>query len=88
MREIFMNMCKKRRLEFADGFDAALRKKLTEIYGNRTAQFANARTVRQLYDKTYENLSSRVMAMRDSGATEDDMKREILIMRPEDLEEK
>jgi len=87
MREIFINMCKKRKLEFAEGFDDALKKKLMEIYGNRTAQFANARTVRQLYDKTYENLSSRVMAMKNSGATEDDMKREILIMRPEDLEE-
>jgi SpoVK/Ycf46/Vps4 family AAA+-type ATPase len=85
MREIFMGMCKKRKLEFADGFDDALRKKLRDVYGSRDAQFANARTVRQLYDKTYENVSSRVMAMKDTGATEDDMKREICIMYPQDI---
>lgn len=87
MREIFINMCKKRKLEFADGFDNALKKRLGDLYAGRDEYFANARTVRQLYDRTYENLSSRVINMQNYGATEDDMKREILIMRPEDLED-
>jgi SpoVK/Ycf46/Vps4 family AAA+-type ATPase len=86
MREIFMGMCKKKKNEFASGFDEALRKRLEEIYAGRTASFANARTVRQLFDKTRENVSSRVMNMKSQGASEEDLKREIYIMRPEDLD--
>jgi SpoVK/Ycf46/Vps4 family AAA+-type ATPase len=86
MRDIFISMCKKKKMEFADGFDEALQKRLGDLYAGRNAQFANARTVRQLYDKTYENVSSRVINMQNAGATEDDVKREIFIMRPEDLD--
>jgi len=86
MREIFVNMCKKRKIEFAPGFDEALQQRLIDLYSNRDAQFANARTVRQLYDKTYENVSGRVMSMQSAGATDEEMKREIYIMRPEDLD--
>jgi len=83
MREIFMGMCKKRKIEFAPGFDEALKKRLEGLYAGRNAQFANARTVRQLFDKTRENVSGRVLAMRKS---EEELKREILIIRPEDLD--
>ena len=85
MYEIFVNMCKKKKLEFADGADKTLKKKLTDIYGSRGKDFANARTVRQLYDKTYENISSRVMAMEGTGATEDDMRKEMYILRSQDI---
>jgi len=83
MREIFIGMCKKRKIEFAPGFDEALQKRLDNLYANRNAQFANARTVRQLFDKTRENVSGRVLAMQKP---EEELKREILIMRPEDLD--
>jgi SpoVK/Ycf46/Vps4 family AAA+-type ATPase len=82
MYKIFTGMCEKKKIELAAGFDEALRKRLEEIYAGRTASFANARTVRQLFDKTRENVSSRVMALQD----EEDQKREIFIMRPEDLD--
>ena len=85
MYNIFVNMCKKRKIEFAPGFEEALYGRLDELYAGRNAQFANARTVRQLYDKTYENVSGRVMGMKSAGASEDDLKREIYIMYPEDL---
>jgi SpoVK/Ycf46/Vps4 family AAA+-type ATPase len=85
MREIFIGMCKKRKIEFAPGFDDALQRKLKEIYGGRGKDFANARTVRQLYDKTYENVSTRVMAMKSTGATDDERRLEMYIMRPEDI---
>jgi len=83
MREIFIGMCKKRKIEFAPGFDEALQKRLDNLYRGRNAQFANARTVRQLFDKTRENVSVRVLAMKKP---EEELKREILIMRPEDLD--
>jgi SpoVK/Ycf46/Vps4 family AAA+-type ATPase len=85
MREIFMGIAKKNKKEFGDGFDEALRNKLKEMYGRRTDKFANARDVRKLFEVTKENLSSRIMAMKKSGASEDDMKREINIMRPQDI---
>jgi SpoVK/Ycf46/Vps4 family AAA+-type ATPase len=82
MYEIFIGMSKKKKIEFALGFEDALRKRLGEIYAGRTVSFANARTVRQLFQKTRENVSSRVMALQD----EEEKKREIFIMRPEDLD--
>jgi SpoVK/Ycf46/Vps4 family AAA+-type ATPase len=82
MYEIFLGMCKKKKIEFAPGFDDALRKRFEEIYAGRTESFANARTVRQLFDKTRENVSGRVMALEN----EEERKREIFIMRPEDLD--
>jgi len=83
MREIFIGMCKKKKIEFAPGFDKALRKRLEELYAGRSAQFANARTIRNIFNKTRENVSSRVLAMKKS---EEEKKRELLIMRPEDLD--
>ena len=83
MFDIFKGMCKKRKIEFASGFEAALKKRLEDIYSARDAQFANARTVRQLFDKTRENLSGRVLSMNIS---DDEKKREIFIMHTEDLD--
>jgi hypothetical protein len=60
-----------------------LQKRLDYLYSGRNVQFANARTVRQLFDKTRENVSVRVLAMQKP---EEELKREILIMRPEDLD--
>jgi len=83
MREIFIGMCKKKKNKFAPGFEEALQKRLDDLYANRNAQFANARTVRQLFDKTRENVSVRVFAMQKP---EEELMREIWIMQPEDLD--
>jgi SpoVK/Ycf46/Vps4 family AAA+-type ATPase len=86
MYEIFRKMCENKKIEFAPEFDEALRSRLQAIYSGRTASFANARTVRQLFDKTRENVSNRVIAMQNQGVSEEELKREILIMRLEDLD--
>jgi len=87
MYEIFFNMCKKKKIEFAPGFDETLRGRLQAIYAERSKTFANARVVRQLFDKTRENVSTRVIERQNQGGVaEEDLKREILIMRPEDLD--
>jgi len=86
MFEIFSRMCKKNKLEFAPGFEDVLRKRLEELYGNRAGDFGNARTVRKIYDKTGENLDSRIMDMKKTGATDDDMKKEAYTLRPEDMD--
>jgi len=86
MYKIFINMCKKRNYEFASGFDDALKRRLSDMFAARTSSFANARTVRQLFDKTKENLSNRVIALQEQGMSEEDMKKAILIMQIEDLD--
>jgi Holliday junction resolvasome RuvABC ATP-dependent DNA helicase subunit len=86
MYEIFLRICKKEKFEFAPGFDDALRGRLQAIYAGRTDSFGNARTVRLLFEKTSENKDSRVLAMQSQGISEEELKREILIMHPEDLD--
>jgi hypothetical protein len=86
MQEIFTRMCKKKKYKFAPGFKEALQKRLENLYAGKSRNFGNARTVRQLFDKTDENVSSRVMNMKKSGSSDDDVKREAYIMRPEDLD--
>ncbi|MDR1932114.1 MAG: AAA family ATPase, partial [Spirochaetales bacterium] len=86
MREIFYGMAKKQNISFSDGFDEALGARLDGLYAARSASFANARTVRQLFDKSKENLDTRIVALADGGAAEDDLKRESRVMRTEDLD--
>jgi AAA+ superfamily predicted ATPase len=86
MREIFTRMCKKKNISFAPGFEEALQKRLVDLYSKRSADFGNARTVRQLFDKTTENLDSRMDKLENAGASVDDIKRESFIMCPEDLD--
>jgi len=83
MREIFIGMCKKSKIEFAPSFDEVLRKRLNDLYAGRTKSFANARTIRNIFNKTMENVAVRVFAMQKP---EEELKRELLIMRPEDLD--
>lgn len=63
MQAIFLSMCSKAGMELAEGFEEALRSKLEQIYAKRDKNFANARTVRQLYDKVGEACSERVMQL-------------------------
>jgi SpoVK/Ycf46/Vps4 family AAA+-type ATPase len=86
MREIFISMCKKDEIEFGDGFDDALQKRLADLFAKKSKQFANARTVRNIYNATIANLSSRVAKMQKSGSPDDEVKREVSIMRTEDLD--
>jgi AAA+ superfamily predicted ATPase len=83
MREIFIGMGKKKNIQFGPGFDEALQKKMVDIYDGRDRAFANARTVRFLFDTTYEKLTTRVMGM--TGPSDDERRREMYIMRPEDI---
>jgi len=86
MYNIFMSMCKKRKLEFAPGLNEALKERLDKMYASRASDFGNARTVRQLFDKTRENMSNRVIAMQEQGMPEEELKKAILIMQIEDLD--
>lgn len=86
MVEIFNSMAKSKKIEYADGFEATLRERMKEIHSGKSATFANARTVRQVFEKTREKLSSRIIGMQDRGVEDEILKREIRIMRTEDLD--
>ena len=82
MATIFQSMVDRRRLTCDTGFTQVLRAQLEQIYQTRDKTFANARTVRQLFDRTFEACAARVTAM----AVDDETKRrEIRILRSEDL---
>jgi SpoVK/Ycf46/Vps4 family AAA+-type ATPase len=84
MASIFAAMTRGKQLTYGEGFEAALLNFLKRAYAQRTKNFANARFVRQLFDQTRQNGSTRVMTMK--AATEV-ARTEIRILRPEDLGE-
>jgi SpoVK/Ycf46/Vps4 family AAA+-type ATPase len=84
MASIFAAMTRGKQLTYGEGFEAALLNYLKRAYAQRTKNFANARFVRQLFDQTRQNGSTRVMTMK--AATEV-ARTEIRILRPADLGE-
>jgi SpoVK/Ycf46/Vps4 family AAA+-type ATPase len=88
MIEIFTKAAKRDHITLEGGFDDALKNRMEDLYDNRGANFANARSVRQIYDKSMENLDTRVMTDLNAKAiTEDDAKKEILVLRVSDLDQ-
>ena len=87
MYNIFMSMCKKKKFGVGPGFEDALRYRLNDIYESRSSSFANARTVRQLFDKTKENLDSRVFSMKDRGMPDEDVSKALSVMLIEDIDQ-
>jgi SpoVK/Ycf46/Vps4 family AAA+-type ATPase len=86
LNEIFTAFAQKKGIAYAPDFPDALERRLRDLYERRSPSFANARTVRQVFDKTRENQSSRVMALKASGEADEVLKSEIRLMRPVDLD--
>jgi SpoVK/Ycf46/Vps4 family AAA+-type ATPase len=51
----------------------------------KTKNFGNARTVREVFEKTRDKLSSRVMAMQDAGSSAEDIQAAVNTITVEDL---
>jgi SpoVK/Ycf46/Vps4 family AAA+-type ATPase len=66
---IFQSLAREHGIERDEDFDAALRERLEEMHRQRGPDFANARTVRQLFDKTFEACAVRVHAMSADAQT-------------------
>jgi SpoVK/Ycf46/Vps4 family AAA+-type ATPase len=60
---IFESMMKDKGMQGGEGFDMALRVKLQRLHAGRDANFANARSVRQLFDKAFEACATRVLGL-------------------------
>jgi SpoVK/Ycf46/Vps4 family AAA+-type ATPase len=63
MQRIFEMLCRPDGLQRAPGFDDALAVYLRHVFDTRDASFANARTVRQLFNKVCANCADRVTAL-------------------------
>ena len=57
---IFASMVKSRKMSMADNFSEKLKQRLNDIYNNRDKNFANGRTVRNLFESTLQQQSSRI----------------------------
>jgi SpoVK/Ycf46/Vps4 family AAA+-type ATPase len=66
MQHIFMAMVVKKGLDLEAGFEAALTQTLDTILKRRDRSFANARTVRQLFDKVLEAQAMRITEMQNA----------------------
>ena len=60
MFRIFMNMCKKYQYVLTPDAEVMMQQKLNELYATRTKVFANARDVRNKFEKIYANQATRM----------------------------
>jgi SpoVK/Ycf46/Vps4 family AAA+-type ATPase len=63
LQRIFMAMVAGKSLQLEDGFELRLADRIVDILVRRDRSFANARTVRQLFDKVREAQAQRVSSM-------------------------
>jgi SpoVK/Ycf46/Vps4 family AAA+-type ATPase len=68
MVKIFSAMAKSKGVHYDDDVAAALRQRMETLQAHRSANFANARTVRQIFEKTQENCAARVADLKDAPA--------------------
>jgi AAA lid domain len=61
-------MAKSKGVHYDDDVAAALRQRMETLQAHRSANFANARTVRQIFEKTQENCAARVADLKDAPA--------------------
>jgi SpoVK/Ycf46/Vps4 family AAA+-type ATPase len=80
--QIFLSMVKAKGMQMAEGSEPALLTFFTDLYTKRDAQFANGRTVRNLFEKGLQAQSSRLMALRQSGQPIDNL---LSILEPADI---
>jgi hypothetical protein len=62
---IFTGMAKSRKMNMTKEFSDKLKQRLNEIYTNRDKNFANGRTVRNLFESTLQQQSSRVTRLNN-----------------------
>lgn len=60
MQQIFLSMCRTKKLGFGEGFDEAVASLMEETYRRRDKNFANARTVRNQFEQTIQRQADRI----------------------------
>ena len=80
--EIFLSMVSAKGMRMAEGSESFLLEFFTGIYAKRDAQFANGRTVRNIFEKGLQAQSSRLMALRQAGQSIDGL---LSVLEPADI---
>lgn len=86
LTQIFLNMCsadKQRPYSLDESYKPQLLNYFKTIYNKRGKDFANARTVRNVFEKAIERHNSRIEKLRDAGVDITHLKR---ILTKEDIE--
>lgn len=73
MVKIFKFYVEDEAFTLADGVDEPLSNLFRGIVARKSKNFGNARTVRDVFERTRDRLSSRVMAMKDDGASAEEI---------------
>jgi len=68
---IYFSMAKQNGYAFTPEAQAAAQEVITEIHRNRGADFANGRTMRNLFDETRRRLAARLAALDKAQRTKD-----------------
>lgn len=79
---IFEGMVRNKKLSVPDEDLAAVRQHFENIYQNRDSQFANGRTVRNIFESSLQKQAGRLNAWKQAGRSLSD---EINILRKEDI---
>ncbi len=67
MTEIFKSMVKSKGMKIGDGIDGILEKMFNDLYNNRDRNFANGRTVRNIFEMVLQKQAGRVAPLMQNG---------------------
>ena len=67
LKEIFLSMAKSKGMELSERVEELLTQLFTDMYDRRDRNFANGRTVRNIFDMVLQNQANRVTALPEEG---------------------
>ncbi|MEO0130000.1 MAG: AAA family ATPase [candidate division WOR-3 bacterium] len=70
LKAIFISMVEKKGMKLGEGVGALLEKMFTDIYNKRDRNFANGRTVRNIFEMVLQNQSARVAELMQKAPVE------------------
>lgn len=85
MAEIFKLFSEEEGFQLSEECDDILLKVFSFIEENKDVSFANARTVRQIFEETLNNQASRVIGLKRAGATDEELTAAANCILPEDI---
>jgi SpoVK/Ycf46/Vps4 family AAA+-type ATPase len=73
MKDIFKSMASMKAIILGEGVDKILQKMFNDIYNNRDSNFANGRTVRNIFEMVLQNQAGRIAELLNKGDVEPDI---------------
>ena len=81
LKEIFLSMAKSKGMELSERVEELLTQLFTDMYDRRDRNFANGRTVRNIFDMVLQNQANRVAALPEESRSPDTLS----IITPDDF---